>query len=282
MGIAIGKLKGTFAEASDSAGSQEAREAHPSMIRAYAETRVKMLMTQHWVEIERAWKEAWYSYQKSRGVPRWYINTGSIPNAALKGGLAGLVQSIRVEVALGQPIRVSGKIELDPQSVMRWHNQHITLLSAWEENQIRWRGANPKTFNKVGSFQHMKKSFLSDFLMAGPNTSAGQLPGASWYQAHRGRKQGMYMNVFTNLGNSYRGTAIPTRRAGTAVTGDRLMWYFAFHLGFSEMPHRTAGHAWAVETVLGGLRQQTPMHKIMTVVMQEVRTKFPQFGYESK
>lgn len=281
MVLRTGTLNGTFENASQSAGAVQARtQGSTALVKSYIEVRLKQLIPQAWNDIQRAWREAWLTYQKTRGVPRWYINTESIPQAALTDAMTSLQRTLKVEVALGRPIRISGSIELNPDAVRRWHNQNRTRMSVRQEKQVRWGGQNPKSLGIKGSFQHTD-NFLLDFLLAGPNKTAGRLPAVTHRQAHRGKGAGMYLNVFTALGNSYRGIPIPTQRAGAAATGDRLMWYFAYHLGFSPSPTRV-GTVWTVQSTLGGMRRNTPLGTLMTVVMQEVRTKFPQIEFAEK
>lgn len=262
-----GKFAGSLA---DRGGVTETQNGHPSMVKAFIEFRLKQLIPKYWLEIERAWKQAWIDYQKSRGVPRWYINTDSIPNAALVDSMSTLMRSIRVTASLGNRISVEGSIELNPQAVLNWHNQHRTVLSSNQQRQIRFNGANPRTMGVQGSFQTIRHSFLEEFLLAGPNKTAGKLTAVRG-GAQRGRRsQTPYLNVFTNLGN----TNIQTVRQGAAATGDRLMWYFAIALGFPGPIFRT-GLSWKVASNLKGLKENTVMGTLMTVVMQEVRTKFP-------
>ena len=245
--------------------------ATSSQIEAFVLPRVRDLLIQHWSGIEAAWKSAWIAYQQDRGKPRWYINTESIPNAALTDSLSALLKSLRVTAQEGQPLRIYGFIPLNDQAVLSYHNAHRTHMSTTQEIAVRFQGANPLALGITGSFQAIKRPFLSAFLMAGPNTSAGS---ASYVKSKRPT------TVFTQLGNSVGGAPLVTQRAGVGNTGDRLMRHFAVALGFSSITPAQGGPLWSTTSTLASLRPSTVFGAVMTVVMAEVKTKFPEVQFE--
>lgn len=248
--------------------SEQVRNSTAS-VAAYMTFRLRDLLRSRRWELDQAMTHAWIKYQSLRGKPRWYINTESIPKAAMVGAMGKLIGSLRVYVQQNQPIRVTGTIELNEQAVLTWHNQHRSTPAKWQQLAVRKAGANPKTLGLVGSFRQIKRPFLMDFLRAGPNVDAGSTPTTSFFYRRGGGQH--YANVFTAFGN--RG--ITTRRAGSQG-GTRLLNELMHALGFSAPVTNSFGGVWTVrdrlKTMHGGL-----IASQLRVVMQEVKIKFPEY-----
>ena len=247
---------------------QESNAERLREMQTYMLGRVRVLLRQHYSEIENAWKAAWIAVHL---LPHWYINTNSIPTAALKDMVTSLVDSVQVQVQEGKRIAVMGTIFFNPDAVLEAHNQMRSGMTPDQEKAIRFKGANPRALGITGSFSQIKHPFLAAFLSAGPNVSAG----AAYV---RGSGTNLGANVFRALGQKHYGVPIITRRAGP-VNGDVLMEAFSYKLGFSQAATRLGKVSWQVRGSLRD-RQKGVVKDILTVVMQEVRTQFPDIEFE--